>query len=66
MNQKLCRKNEDFTSRPSKFKQREDLRIHLTAENEGCYIVQDMHLALLMLHPFFKHPQNINFNRISV
>lgn len=26
---------------------KEDLSIHLTAENEGCYTVQDTHLAFL-------------------
>lgn len=32
---------------------KEDLRICLTAENEGRYTVQDMHLAFLIFHPFF-------------
>lgn len=32
---------------------KEDLRICLTAENEGCYTVQDMHLAVLIFHTFF-------------
>lgn len=58
MNQKSRRENENFTSWPSKFKQREDLRIHLRAENEDCYTVQDLHLALdklFYVSPIFKH-----------
>lgn len=42
---------------------KEDLRMCLTAENEGCYTVQDMHLAFLIFHPFFfKAQQYIDFN----
>lgn len=41
------------TSSPSKFKQKEGLRICLTAENEGRYTVQDMNLAFLIFHPLF-------------
>lgn len=42
---------------------KEDLRMCLTAENEGRYTVQDMHLAFLIFHPFFfKAQQYIDFN----
>lgn len=46
---------------------KEDLRICLTAENEGRYTVQDMLLAFLIFHPFFfKAQQHIDFNGSSI